>query len=109
MDEVHAFKTCGIPLPQGVWSNGIEPAAMSLFKCRSWPLIWAILRWYARIGTLKPFLNCSNWRRSSNGLRSKEGDNERGELSQAFTAVLHRPTAGASGRQPAHSCQLSRH
>ena len=32
MDEVHAFKTCGIPLPQGVWSNGIEPAAMSLFK-----------------------------------------------------------------------------
>ena len=88
-DAIHASKTCAIPLPQSAWSNGIEPAAMSRFKCRSWRLIWGIHRWPARIGTLKPFLNCSNWRRSTNSLLSKEGDHECCELGRAFTTVLH--------------------
>jgi len=41
-------------------------------------------------------------------LTSKQGgDHERCEFSRAFAAVLHRPAAGAIGRQPAHRRQLS--
>src|SRR5579871_4769291 len=94
-DTDHDFRICVTRLPQGAWWNGTKRAPKSQPRCRSWRHTWATPRLVARIGTFKPYPNCSSWRPILSSLRGKEGRHENCQFSRVSPAVFHRPIAGA--------------